>query len=64
MYFIVFANIFDFALIFLLWLSIVFSYDALHGVAGIYAKRIFIDELGANESSLLNCTPKVFFISL
>ncbi|RWW29710.1 hypothetical protein GW17_00005746 [Ensete ventricosum] len=35
-----------------------FSYDALHGVAGIYAKRIFVEELGANESSLLNCTPK------
>lgn len=35
------------------------SYDALHGVAGVYAKRIFIEELGASESSLLNCTPKV-----
>lgn len=37
-----------------------FSYDALSGVAGIYAKRIFVEELGANESSLLNCVPKVF----
>lgn len=35
------------------------SYDALHGVAGVYAKRIFVEELGAEESSLLNCTPKV-----
>ncbi|KAL2342466.1 hypothetical protein Fmac_003751 [Flemingia macrophylla] len=36
-------------------------YDALHGVAGAYAKRIFVDELGAQESSLLNCTPKEDF---
>jgi len=35
-----------------------FCYDALHGVAGIYAKRIFVEELSASESSLLNCTPK------
>ncbi|CAL9079414.1 unnamed protein product [Musa textilis] len=38
-----------------------FCYDALHGVAGIYAKRIFVEELGANQSSLLNCTPKEDF---
>ncbi|CAO2839181.1 unnamed protein product [Amaranthus hypochondriacus] len=38
-----------------------FCYDSLHGVAGVYAKRIFIEELGANESSLLNCTPKEDF---
>ncbi|TKY60947.1 Phosphoglucomutase [Spatholobus suberectus] len=37
------------------------NYDALHGVAGAYAKRIFVDELGAQESSLLNCTPKEDF---
>jgi hypothetical protein len=36
-----------------------FSYDALHGVAGAYAKHIFVEELGADESSLLNCVPKV-----
>ncbi|XP_048135007.1 phosphoglucomutase, cytoplasmic-like [Rhodamnia argentea] len=35
------------------------SYDALHGVAGAYARRIFVEELGANDSSLLNCTPEV-----
>ena len=35
------------------------SYDALHGVGGAYAKPIFVDELGADESSLLNCVPKV-----
>lgn len=38
-----------------------FCYDALHGVAGAYAKSIFVDELGAQESSLLNCTPKEDF---
>lgn len=38
-----------------------FCYDALHGVAGVYAKRIFVEELGAEESSLLNCTPKEDF---
>lgn len=38
-----------------------FCYDALHGVAGAYAKRIFVEELGAQESSLLNCTPKEDF---
>ncbi|XP_008775523.1 phosphoglucomutase, cytoplasmic 2 isoform X2 [Phoenix dactylifera] len=38
-----------------------FCYDALHGVAGIYAKRIFVEELGANENSLINCTPKEDF---
>ena len=40
-----------------------FCYDALHGVAGAYAKRIFVEELGAKESSLLNCVPKVFLYS-
>ncbi|XP_010044210.2 phosphoglucomutase, cytoplasmic isoform X3 [Eucalyptus grandis] len=38
-----------------------FCYDALHGVAGAYANRIFVEELGAQESSLLNCTPKEDF---
>lgn len=38
-----------------------FCYDALHGVAGAYAKRIFVEELGAQESSLMNCTPKEDF---
>ncbi|KAK3027673.1 hypothetical protein RJ639_041910 [Escallonia herrerae] len=37
------------------------NYDALHGVAGTYAKRIFVEELGAQESSLLNCIPKEDF---
>lgn len=38
-----------------------FCFDGLHGVAGAYAKRIFVDELGAQESSLLNCVPKEDF---
>ncbi|KAF1862426.1 hypothetical protein Lal_00026959 [Lupinus albus] len=38
-----------------------FCYDALHGVGGAYAKRIFVDELGAQESSLINCIPKEDF---
>ncbi|CAN6478162.1 unnamed protein product [Victoria cruziana] len=38
-----------------------FCYDALHGVAGTYAKRIFVEELSASESSLLNCVPKEDF---
>ncbi|XP_060669534.1 phosphoglucomutase, cytoplasmic [Ziziphus jujuba] len=38
-----------------------FCYDALHGVGGAYAKCIFVEELGAQESSLLNCTPKEDF---
>ncbi|XP_077236047.1 phosphoglucomutase, cytoplasmic-like [Tasmannia lanceolata] len=56
-------SIFDFESIQKLLASPKFSfcYDALHGVAGIYAKRIFIQELGAHESSLLNCTPKEDF---
>jgi len=38
-----------------------FCYDALHGVAGAYAQRIFVEELGADESCLLNCVPKEDF---
>ncbi|CAH8390339.1 unnamed protein product [Eruca vesicaria subsp. sativa] len=33
----------------------------MHGVAGAYAHRIFVEELGAQESSLLNCVPKEDF---
>lgn len=56
-------SIFDFESIRKLFSSpkFTFCYDALHGVGGIYAKRIFVEELGANESSLLNCTPKEDF---
>lgn len=53
-------TIFDFGAIQKLLTSpqFTFCFDALHGVAGIYAKRIFVEELSASESSLINCTPK------
>jgi len=53
-------TIFDFGAIqkLLTYPKFTFCYDALHGVAGIYAKRIFVEELSASESSLINCTPK------
>ncbi|GJM96387.1 hypothetical protein PR202_ga13215 [Eleusine coracana subsp. coracana] len=56
-------SIFDFEAIKKLLTSpkFTFCYDALHGVAGAYAKRIFVEELGADESSLLNCVPKEDF---
>ncbi|XWS69359.1 hypothetical protein CRYUN_Cryun04dG0172600 [Craigia yunnanensis] len=56
-------SIFDFKLIRKLLSSpkFTFCYDALHGVAGAYANRIFVEELGAQESSLLNCVPKEDF---
>ncbi|KAF5442760.1 hypothetical protein F2P56_035384 [Juglans regia] len=56
-------SIFDFESIrkLLSSLNFTFCFDALHGVAGAYAKRIFVEELGAQASSLLNCTPKEDF---
>ncbi|KAG9454734.1 hypothetical protein H6P81_007638 [Aristolochia fimbriata] len=56
-------SIFDFESIQKLLASPKFSFcfDALHGVAGVYAKRIFVDELGADENQLLNCVPKEDF---
>eukprot|EP00602_Paraphysomonas_sp_CaronLab_P005290 CAMPEP_0185017350 /NCGR_PEP_ID=MMETSP1103-20130426/305_1 /TAXON_ID=36769 /ORGANISM="Paraphysomonas bandaiensis, Strain Caron Lab Isolate" /LENGTH=1067 /DNA_ID=CAMNT_0027546715 /DNA_START=48 /DNA_END=3251 /DNA_ORIENTATION=+ len=33
-------------------------YDCMHGVQGPYAREVFVKELGAPESSLLNATPK------
>ncbi|CAM6117754.1 unnamed protein product [Calypogeia fissa] len=38
-----------------------FLFDGLSGVAGVYANRIFVKELGAKESSLINCVPKEDF---
>lgn len=38
-----------------------FAYDGLHGSAGPYAKRIFINEFGAPASCLYNCEPKEDF---
>jgi phosphoglucomutase len=56
-------SIFDFEAIKKLLTSpkFTFCYDALHGVAGAYAKHIFVEELGADENSLLNCVPKEDF---
>ncbi|XP_066391543.1 phosphoglucomutase, cytoplasmic 2-like isoform X2 [Miscanthus floridulus] len=58
-----FRTIFDFEAIKKLLASqkFTFCYDALHGVAGAYARHIFVEELGADESSLLNCVPKEDF---
>eukprot|EP00435_Cladocopium_sp_Y103_P063731 s832_g25.t1 len=36
-------------------------YDSMHGVQGPYARRVFIDELGAPESVLMNAVPKEDF---
>ena len=38
-----------------------FCYDSMNGVQGPYAKAIFVDELGASPSSLLNAVPKPDF---
>eukprot|EP00933_Yihiella_yeosuensis_P061270 TRINITY_DN64078_c0_g1_i1.p1 TRINITY_DN64078_c0_g1~~TRINITY_DN64078_c0_g1_i1.p1 ORF type:complete len:694 (-),score=187.01 TRINITY_DN64078_c0_g1_i1:231-2312(-) len=38
-----------------------FVYDSMNGVQGPYAKRVFVDELGATESSLMNAVPKEDF---
>ena len=35
-----------------------FVYDSMHGVQGPYAQAVFVDELGAPSSSLMNATPK------
>ena len=36
-------------------------YDAMHGVAGEYAQKIFVEELGAAPDSLLNSVPSPDF---
>ena len=33
------------------------TFDAMHGVAGPYATRIFADILKVNEKELMNCNP-------
>ena len=38
-----------------------FVYDAMHGIAGPYAKRIFHDELGVPQKNLFNCVPSETF---
>ncbi|RLN97299.1 hypothetical protein BBJ28_00016168 [Nothophytophthora sp. Chile5] len=34
-----------------------FAFDAMSGVNGPYARRVFVEELGADESCLMNATP-------
>eukprot|EP01056_Protomagalhaensia_sp_Gyna25_P004808 Protomagalhaensia_sp_Gyna_25__4807@NODE_48_length_6292_cov_422_749400_g36_i0_p3_GENE_NODE_48_length_6292_cov_422_749400_g36_i0NODE_48_length_6292_cov_422_749400_g36_i0_p3_ORF_typecomplete_len379_score62_93PGM_PMM_I/PF02878_16/6_4e28PGM_PMM_II/PF02879_16/8_3e21PGM_PMM_III/PF02880_16/4_5e09_NODE_48_length_6292_cov_422_749400_g36_i020043140 len=34
-----------------------FVYDGLNGIAGPYAKAVFVDELGASSNSLVQCEP-------
>lgn len=36
-------------------------FDGMHGVTGPYAKKVFIQELGMSEESLMNCVPKTDF---
>ena len=52
-------SIFDFALLkrFLARSDFSFIYDTMHGVAGPFAHRIFVADLGANASSLMNAKP-------
>ena len=39
-----------------------FLFDGMHGVAGPYARAVFVDELGADAGrSLVNCEPKEDF---
>ena len=41
-----------------------FTFDAMHGVAGPYAKALFGEELGVPSSALVNCEPSEDFLSL
>ncbi|CAI5504766.1 unnamed protein product, partial [Closterium sp. Naga37s-1] len=54
-------TIFDFDAIRALLKNPKFSFllDGLHGVAGAYAEKLFVRELGVSASSLVNCVPKV-----
>lgn len=37
------------------------AFDGMNGAAGPYAKRIFVDELGCQSSTLIRCDPKQDF---
>jgi phosphoglucomutase len=54
-----FPQVFDFELIKSLLTRSDFSmkFDGMHAVTGAYAKSIFVDELGASASDMLNDTP-------
>ncbi|KAG0317129.1 Phosphoglucomutase-2 [Dissophora globulifera] len=36
-------------------------FDGMHGVTGPYGRRIFVEELGLPEKSIMNCVPKPDF---
>jgi phosphoglucomutase len=38
-----------------------FIFDGMHGVAGPYARRVFVDELGAHPDCLVRCDPRPDF---
>jgi len=38
-----------------------FVVDSLHGVGGVYCRKIFVEELGVSERCLSNCDPKPDF---
>jgi phosphoglucomutase len=52
-------SIFDFPLLkrFLVRSDFTFIYDTMHGVAGPFAHRVFVEELGASASALMNAKP-------
>ena len=52
-------TIFDFPMLkrFLARSDFSFIYDSMHGVAGPFAHKVFVDELGASASSLMNARP-------
>eukprot|EP00897_Mesotaenium_endlicherianum_P010385 jgi/Mesen1/9375/ME000610S08691 len=56
-------SIFDFAAIKTLLArpDFKFLFDGLHGVAGAYANKVFVQALGASPDSLTNCIPKEDF---
>eukprot|EP00308_Calcidiscus_leptoporus_P021431 CAMPEP_0119359354 /NCGR_PEP_ID=MMETSP1334-20130426/7261_1 /TAXON_ID=127549 /ORGANISM="Calcidiscus leptoporus, Strain RCC1130" /LENGTH=635 /DNA_ID=CAMNT_0007374013 /DNA_START=99 /DNA_END=2006 /DNA_ORIENTATION=+ len=35
-----------------------FCFDAMHGVAGVYAAKLFVEELGVAPTALRNCEPR------
>mmetsp|Transcript_24074 Transcript_24074/g.53306 ORF Transcript_24074/g.53306 Transcript_24074/m.53306 type:complete len:694 (+) Transcript_24074:69-2150(+) len=57
------SKVFDFAAIKALIArkDFTFVYDGMNGVQGPYAHKVFVDELGADPSSLMNCVPKEDF---
>lgn len=38
-----------------------FLFDSMHGVTGPYAQRIFVEELGLGQSSVMNAIPSEDF---